>query len=74
MFRMHRDDAYLRQMLGYVSRLWTEHALPPRAPPPPQNIWWKETEYQARGPPRCLGFLTRNFIICYNLCYDQCRV
>ena len=44
---MHRDEAYLRLMLRYVSKLWVQYALPPSSPPPPHNIWWNEPDYQS---------------------------
>ena len=40
---MWRDDEYVRAMLGFVSRLYTEHVLPGR--PPLVNIFWGLPEY-----------------------------
>ena len=34
LYRVQRDDAYLRILLAVVSRLWREHVLPRRPPPP----------------------------------------
>lgn len=44
---MQRDEAYLRLMLQYVSKLWVQYALPASSSPPPHNIWWNEPGYQA---------------------------
>ena len=43
---MHRDEKYLRLMLQYVSKLWTQYALPQNSPPLPHDIWWNEPDYQ----------------------------
>eukprot|EP00887_Chlorella_sp_A99_P000528 scaffold17.g528.t1 len=41
-FRMPRDDAYVRLMLAVLARLWRDHVLPQR--PPPAEAWasWAE--------------------------------
>ena len=44
---MQRDEAYIRLMLGYISKLWIQiMESTPSSPPLPQNIWWNESDYQ----------------------------
>ena len=43
-FRMARDDAYLRQMLTMLSRFYTTHVLPGKQPPP--DMFARLPEYQ----------------------------
>ena len=43
-YRMWRDEEYIQAMLGFVSRLYTEHVLAGR--PPPANIFWGLPEYR----------------------------
>jgi hypothetical protein len=44
-FRVARDDVYLRQMLAVASRLWTAHVLLHR--PPPADVYASMPEYGA---------------------------
>lgn len=43
-FRMWRDEEFIRDMLHFVSRVYTEHVLPDW--PPPVNIFWGLPEYE----------------------------
>lgn len=44
-FRIQRDEGYLRAMLHCVARLYSAHVLPVSAPP--LNPWWELPEYHA---------------------------
>ena len=52
LFRMARDDAFLRSALRYISRLWHDHALP--GCPPPPDAWCSEQAYQVSLCPATL--------------------
>ncbi len=43
-YRMWRDEEYLKAMLDFVSRVYTQHVLLGR--PPPGNIFWGLPEYK----------------------------
>ena len=42
-YRMWRDEEYIQAMLGFVSRVYTQHVLLGR--PPPVNMFWGLPEY-----------------------------
>jgi radial spoke head protein 9 len=44
-FRVWRDDEYIKAMLGFISRLYTEHVLPGQEPPP--DLWARLPDYGA---------------------------
>lgn len=44
-FRIQRDEGYLRAMLQCVSRLHKQHVLPRCEPP--RDPWWALPEYHA---------------------------
>ena len=44
-FRIQRDERYLRDMLHCVARLHTAHVLPHSVPP--LDPWWERPEYHA---------------------------
>ena len=44
-FRLQRDERYLRALLACVSRLHTQHVL--TGAPPPLNPWWQLPDYHA---------------------------
>ena len=48
LFRMARDDVFLRLSLRRISHLWRDHVL--RGHPPPADAWWSDPDYQVRTP------------------------
>ncbi|KAK9847291.1 hypothetical protein WJX84_002718 [Apatococcus fuscideae] len=44
LFRMERDETFLRLMLQHISLLYTQHVIPRRAPP--ADLHWQSPAYQ----------------------------
>jgi len=44
LFRMARDDVFLRLSLRRISHLWRDHVL--RGHPPPIDAWYSDPDYQ----------------------------
>lgn len=45
LFRVHRDDTYLQQMLAVIRRFYVTHVKAKR--PPPQDMFFQGSDYQA---------------------------